>query len=244
MDEAREAAARHAATEFARGLAAFLQQRLGERMLGVYLIGSLAHGGFSSRYSDIDIGLTMEEWLPPGDQAAMQQDSLRLAPDLAPKLSLFWSDRAFDVGRFPPLDRVDYLDHAVTLAERERVTPRRPTRDDIRLYLRGAPFAAWGDHCQKFAAATATALHPADRKPYLRALLYPARLLYSWGTGAMGSNDAAVAYVRDAPPPGLDIELIERALRCRQDAADPDFLFPERTKLLQLHAACASVLAG
>jgi predicted nucleotidyltransferase len=238
MDPAREEAARHAATEFARALAAFLQQRLGERMLGIYLLGSLAHGGFSSRYSDIDVGLTLEQALAPGDDAALRQEAQRLAPDLAPKLSLFWSDRGFTVGRFPPLDRVDYLDHAVPLAERERVNPQRPSRDDIRLYLRGAPFAAWGEQCRKFAAAAA-ALQPADRKPFIRAFLYPARLLYSWGTGTMGSNDAAVA----TPPPGLDLDLVARALRCRQDAADPDFLFPERARLLRLHAACAGVLA-
>ena len=69
------------------------------------------------------------------------------------KLSVFWADRYFSLGRFPPLDRVDYLDHAVALLERERVGAPRPTLAEIRDYLRGAPFAGWSDRARDFAAA-------------------------------------------------------------------------------------------
>jgi hypothetical protein len=55
-----------------------------------------------------------------------------LSPVWAARLSVFWSDPNFVVGRFPPLDRIDYLDHAVTLVERQRSTPPRPTLDEIR----------------------------------------------------------------------------------------------------------------
>jgi predicted nucleotidyltransferase len=34
-------------------------------LLGAYLIGSLAHAGFSRRYSDIDIALVTETGLSP-----------------------------------------------------------------------------------------------------------------------------------------------------------------------------------
>jgi hypothetical protein len=52
-----------AAKEFACDMAAFWRARLGARLLGVYLIGSLAHGGFNRRYSDIDIALFVEDGL-------------------------------------------------------------------------------------------------------------------------------------------------------------------------------------
>jgi hypothetical protein len=48
-------------------------------------------------------------------------------------------NRHFSLGRFPPLDRIDYIDHAVVLAERERVRPVRPTLEEIQHYLVGAP---------------------------------------------------------------------------------------------------------
>ena len=47
--------ARTAAIDFARRLVPHWQEALGTELLGAYLIGSLAHAGFSRRYSDIDI---------------------------------------------------------------------------------------------------------------------------------------------------------------------------------------------
>jgi hypothetical protein len=154
---------------------------------------------------------------------------------------VFWTDRRFVLGRFPPLDRIDYLDHAVMLTERERVQPVRPALEEVRRYLADAPFAKWTGEARRFACADV--LEPKDRKAYLRALLYPARLCYSWMTGRMGSNDDAVAFLHETRPARLDVNLIVSALRCRQADADPDGLFPERTALLTHLEACAAVLS-
>jgi hypothetical protein len=242
MDDAAEKAARDAAIAFAQGIAEFWRRRLAERVLGVYLIGSLAHGGFSRRYSDIDMAVVAEDGLEPADLDAMGEAAQALSQPHAAKLSLFWADRAFSIGRFPPLDRLDYLDHAVALAERERAWPERPALSAIRGYLRGQPLASWVVQSHGFAAVQT--LEQSEHKPYLRCLLYPARLLLSWSLGAIASNDDAVAFTRENAPPGLDVGLVERALRCRQDAADPVSLFSERTKLLDQLAACARVLDG
>jgi hypothetical protein len=59
----------------------------------------------------------------------------------------------------------------------------------------------------------------------------------------MGSNDEAVDDLRARRAAGLDVDLVARALRCRQDAADPDMLFPERVTLPAQVAACAAFLA-
>ena len=74
---------------------------------------------------------------------------------------MFWTDRGCSLGRLPPLDRADYLDHAVTLYERERVVPARPTLDEIRAYLTGAPPANWAHAASTFAASDT--LDPKDR---------------------------------------------------------------------------------
>jgi hypothetical protein len=121
-----------------------------------------------------------------------------MSDEWGPKVSVFWTDRQFGVGRFPPLDRLDYLDRPVVLAERERVAPAPPGLEEIRDYLRGAPFANWTKRAHEFAGAGA--LDAKDRKAYLRALLYPARLCFSYATGLMTSNDDAVAYLARTNP--------------------------------------------
>src|SRR3954464_6030831 len=97
--------------------------------------------------------------------------------------------------------------------ERERVQPARPTLEEIRHYLRGAPFASWAERARSFAAAET--LEPKDHKAYLRTLLYPGRFCYSWMTGLMGSNDDAVAFLSERHAAGLDVGSIKRALQCR-----------------------------
>jgi predicted nucleotidyltransferase len=118
--------ARIAALKFADALASLFRAQLGERLIGAYLIGSLAHGGFSRRYSDIDIALITEVALDAATLTALRGLAAECDATLSQKLSVFWSDRSFTLGRFPPLDRVDYLDRAVVLTEREYV--RRSTR--------------------------------------------------------------------------------------------------------------------
>jgi predicted nucleotidyltransferase len=229
-------AAESAAREFAGALCVRWQSTLGGGVLGIYCIGSLAHGGFSRRYSDIDMAVIVAEPLAPDVLEMLRADAVRVSAELAAKLSIFWTDRSFTVGRFPVLDRIDYLDHAVALMERERVMPQRPPLAEVRAYLAGPPFGNWSKDAARFAASDA--LDPKDRKSYLRALLYPARLVYSWTTGRMASNDDAVAFLAGRTLPDLDTNLIEQALACRRANDDPDRLFPARSALLRQVAAC------
>ncbi len=242
MDEplSPDTAAAATARDFAVALAARWQACLGDALLGIYLIGSLAHGGFSRRYSDIDVAVVAETGLTPADFDAMRADAAAVSIELAAKLSIFWTDRTFSAGRFPPLDRADYLDHGVALVERERVTPARPGLAEVRAYLTGKPFAAWSQGATQFAALET--LEPKSHKSYLRAHLYPARFVLSFMTGRMGSNDDAVEWLKDRAPPGLDVALIAQALDCRRAAADSDALFPARTKLPRQVAACAALI--
>lgn len=230
-----------AAHNFAATLADRWRIHLGDALIGIYLIGSLGHGGFSRRYSDIDMAVITERGLTTADLDAMRMASAELSGELAAKLSIFWTDRTFSSGRFPPLDRVDYLDHGVALVERERLTPARPGLAEVRDYLAGKPFESWSQGAAQFAALDK--LEPASGKRYLRAHLYPARFVYSFMTGRMGSNDAAVDWVKDRAPPGLDVSLIAKALEYRRTAADPDALFPARVALPRQVAACATLIS-
>ena len=232
--------ARTAAIDFARRLVPRWQDELGAPLLGVYLIGSLAHGGFNRRYSDVDLAVLTAAGLSQEQFDGLKSAAVAQSEDWGPKVSIFWSDRRFALGRFPPLDRIDYLDHAVALMERERLRPPRPTMDEIRQYLRGATFATWVDQARSF-AGTQT-LEPKAHKMYLRTLLYPGRFCYSWVTGRIGSNEDAVAFLNQRSLAGLDVSLIARALECREAAADPDVLFPARTALPSQFDACAKLI--
>jgi predicted nucleotidyltransferase len=210
-------------------------------LAGIYRIGSLAHGGFSARYSDIDMAVIAEEPLDSATLARMQAVAADVSSELVAKLSIFWADRHFRAGRFPPLDRVDYLDHGATMFERARVRPERPSLPAIRAYLRGTPLEQWGAQIRHYRELPALGM--SDHKPYLRTLLYPARLLYSWTTGAMASNDDAVHFLREHPVPDLDLDLIERALECRRENRDLDALFPERSRLDHQYSVCADLIS-
>jgi hypothetical protein len=232
--------ARAAAIDFARCLISQWQKAFGSELLGAYLIGSVAHAGFSRRYSDVDIALITVAGLPQQAYDRIRSEAVVLSADWGPKISVFWANRDFSVGRFPPLDRIDYLDHAIVLMERECVRPARPGRSEIQQYLRGEPFSTWADQAQNF--ATAPKLEPEDHKAYLRTLLYPARFCYSWMTGRMASNDDAVAFMSETPLVRLNTDLITRALECRQTADDPSALFSARTTLPSQIGACALLM--
>ena len=57
-----------------------------------------------------------------------------------------------------------------------------------------------------------------------------ARFLYSWESGTIASNDAAVSFL-EGTKFNLDLDLIKRALHCRNQGSDLTALFPERSKL-------------
>lgn len=230
------------ATALAENLAAFCKRLLGPDFIAFYLLGSLAHGGFNRRYSDIDVALISEKGIDDVQRDAFRAEAETLSPKLAGRVSLFWTDRKFSIGRFPPLDRLDYIDRAVPVTEREKIFIERPGPDEIRAYLRGTPFQQWAGRGSRF--ATQSALAPADRKTYLKTHLYPARFAYSWLTGTIASNDDAIAYLRDQTPPGLDMALLGRALECRHDAADPDYLFGDRLALPAQYHACRQLMEG
>src|SRR5262249_58968106 len=112
-----------------------------------------------------------------------------------------------------------YIDHAVVLTEHERVLPSRSTLNEIRIYLKGAPFSTWTENAHRFAQMEV--LTPGDHKGFIRTLLYPARLVYSWTTGPVASNGEDVAFACEHRPPGVNTDILTKNLPCREAAADP-----------------------
>ena len=102
-------------TDYVASVAKFFKLQLGASLTNVYKLGSLAHGGFSQIYSDIDIGLLLSSTNPPEDMDRLISDAKELEPQMAKRLSVFWANPIYDWGRLPVLDRIDLLDHGVPL---------------------------------------------------------------------------------------------------------------------------------
>ena len=76
-----------------------------------------------------------------------------------------------------------------------------------------------------------TILEPKNRKPYIHAILYAARLIYTWDNLAVDSNDRAVAYLHEIPLSGLDLTPIDRALACRNEKCTAEDVFALKSDL-------------
>src|ERR1700761_1267891 len=94
-------------------------ERLGDRLLSAYAIGSLAHGGFAPAVSDVDLALLTAE--VDGEMAAVIEeieDEVAGTWELGSRLSIFhapWTefDDPPEGARFPPIDRFDLVRYGV-----------------------------------------------------------------------------------------------------------------------------------
>ena len=215
---------------FVATVARYFESRLGASLVDAYKLGSLAHGGFSHVYSDIDVGLLLNCPEAPARMGELIAEAKALDAEYGKKLSVFWGNPEFTWGRLPNLDRLDLLDHGVPLLKGHKPQFCRPTKQAIRDELLRSIEKSWKPRLPELNALTELA--PANRKPYIRAILYAARLIYSWDNLAMQSNDRAVEYLHEVKPQGLDLKPIDRALACRNGRCSADDVFALHTDLL------------
>jgi predicted nucleotidyltransferase len=209
--------------DYVRRVAENFRSQLGSSLVEAYRIGSLAHGGFSEIYSDLDVGLILSCPIPPTEIDRMIAAAQALDDNYGVKLSIFWGNPGLDWGRLPALDRLDLLDHGVPLLHNRRADFRRPSKDEVRQQLRQTIERSWKPKINELSRLRQLA--PENRKPYVRAILYPARLIFSWDNLAVDSNDRAVEYLREVRPAGLALLPIEKALACRQGECSAEELF-------------------
>lgn len=194
----------------------------GRRLLSVYAIGSLAHGGFSALVSDIDVGVGLADPLHVTDEDQIQSVVNRVrsgASELHQRLSVFWGTPAtlrgeLVGGRFPPLDRLDLLEHGrLVFGDDLRGDMTAPS--DTELLVVGAEFAldflaGVRDETRDASAglgsmahADETAIEEIRQPAYLFArgprrltkiVLFPVRFLFTAATGKVGTNTVAVEH--------------------------------------------------
>ena len=216
-------------SRFACLVARHFQYRLGSSMVEAYKLGSLAHGGFSTAYSDIDIGLLLACAEPPAQMSGAIAAAKTLDAEYGNKLSVFWGNAEFGWGRLPVIDRLDLLDHGVPLLGGRAANFRRPTKDEIHREQLQSIERSWKSRLPELSRLTA--LEPDHRKPYIRAILYAARLIYTWDNLRVDSNDRAVEYLHQVQPPGLSLRAMDMALACRSGRCTAEEVFALRTDL-------------
>jgi len=195
-----------------------------------YKLGSLAHGGFSNTYSDIDVGLLLNCSEPPEAMSTLIAATKTLDAEYGKKLSVFWGNPEFIWGRLPVIDRLDLLDHGVPLLRGIKPSFRRPSKDEIHREQCESIERSWKSRLPELSGLMN--LEPKDRKPYIRAILYTARLIYTRHNLAVDSNDRAVEYLHQVQPSGLDLKPIDMALACRNGKCVAEDVFALRTDLI------------
>jgi hypothetical protein len=206
------------------------RDRLGDGLLSAYAIGSLAHGGFRTAVSDVDLALLTDDRTDRDTRAIVAAIAVEMSDAshaLAHRLSIFhapwaaFSDPPPDA-RFPPIDRYDLVHHGVLIAG-----------SDLRSTFATAPSAG-----QIRAQAVDCALRrvtPDQLDGELRDLtdggvtvhnatktvLWPVRLQHVCDTGEPRGNAAAVEHYLQLPD-GRHRSLVRDALAWRDQVTVPD----------------------
>lgn len=195
---------------------------IGDRLIAVYALGSLAHGGFSPLVSDVDAGLILNDPIRQSDAQLLRDlaDSVRsIGSALHSRVSIFWgtpeslAGRAAG-GRFPPLDRLCLFEHGRLLLGNERRAGLRPP-SQADLVVTGAQFALAALADDVLARARdPDVLVAAGVRWTTKIVLFPARFVYTADTGREGTNEAAAQhYSALSGAPGA--ELVRAALDWR-----------------------------
>jgi hypothetical protein len=221
---------------------------LGSRLVAGYALGSLAHGGFSSLVSDVDLGLVLQDPLRASDRMTIGRTarSIRTGRSaLDERLSVFWGTPATlrgqsRGGRFPPLDRLDLLDYGRLLTGQDaRSSVARPGQAE--LLVAGAQFALRylggartlpdrlrdrarrgpkdGDVLDQI--RTPARLVSEGSRRLTKIVLFPVRFLFTAETGQVGTNSlAAERYLANPHAPATKLVTAALAWRLEPPADD------------------------
>jgi predicted nucleotidyltransferase len=228
------------------------QAVLGSEIEAIFMLGSLAHGGFAPLVSDVDVAIIVATTTP--DTAERMAHVQRLVVEkasspLSERLSVFWADwHTVRNGegvhsRLGPVDRLDLLDSGRLLLGSDRREPSvRPSREELLVMS--------ADHIlNKFTDAyleglrDTRALLAGGPRVVTKAILFPVRFMYTLGTGRIGLNDDSARWYGAEGLPGSALAL--EALEWRNDGIPDDELAEEMlsAELDVIHGECFAAYA-
>ncbi|TFH12489.1 MAG: nucleotidyltransferase domain-containing protein [Nitrosomonadales bacterium] len=184
--------------------------------IAVYIMGSLARGGFSEVSSDIDLGIVLNGSLD--NVGAKIKRILSTAhenyPSVKNNISVFWGsiesiNGVIDAGRYPPFDRLDLIDHALLLSGKDiRKMLVRPTKKELEIASASFSLGYLGNqerieefhNCERIVEKGVVYV--------TKTILFPARFIYLEKTGKIAGNDVSYQYYLNNFS-GSDAKLIE-----------------------------------
>lgn len=202
---------------------------LGEHCLAIYLMGSLARGGFSARVSDIDIGVVLNKITP--DTAVKIEKIITLTKEKNPliknRISVFWGtvhsiNSSSKESRYPPFDRLDLIDHAKLIQGSEvRQKLIKPNQKELKIscaefaiqYLESSDRLAMFNDGLLILNQGATSL--------TKAILFPARFIYLAKTNQFSTNEASAQYYKNTFS-GDDALLVKKCYQWRMNGIKED----------------------
>jgi hypothetical protein len=193
----------------------------------VFVLGSLAHGGFAPLVSDVDVAIVLGATAPgTAEQMARVQTLVvdKGSSPLSERLSVFWADwHTVRTGegahsRLGPVDRLDLLDSGRLLLGSDLREPSvRPSHEELVVMS--------ADHIlNKFTDAylerlrNTRALLDGGPRAVTKAILFPVRFMYTLRTGRIGINDNSAHWYEAEGLPGGALAL--KALEWRNDGID------------------------
>ena len=200
------------------------------RCIAIYIMGSLARGGFSERVSDIDLGIILAGNLEAQDGDRIndiQKSVIEKHPMVSNHLSIFWGtvdslNGAGSADRYPPFDRLDLIDHGQLLTGTDiRDKLVRPSRKELEIASAKFALEFLGDQ---------TRINDL-RNPYhivekgvlyvTKIVLFPPRFIYLSETGHVAGNEESVNFYLNRYP-GMDAELARCAFAWRMNGLPDD----------------------
>ena len=174
-----------------------------DRCIAIYIMGSLARGGFRERVSDIDMGIILAGELEKqdGDRIENIQNSvMKKHPLVSNHLSIFWGtveslNGTASADRYPPFDRLDLIDHGRLLTGRDiREKLVRPSRKELEMASAEFALGFLGDETRIKDFRNPSRIVENGVLYITKIVLFPPRFIYLAETGLVAGNDDSVNF--------------------------------------------------
>jgi len=194
---------------------------------GVYVMGSLARGGFSELASDIDVAVVFAPGLPDDVGNALRAIAAACTaahPSVGNGLSLLWSSvETFDEsdgGNLGAFDKRDLVDHAVLWRGSElRSRLRRVSSEELEVEGAHKALDSLLDEAGISLLVAPEKLLALDQVRLSKLVLFPARYLYIARTGVTDGHELIAADHAKAHP-GDEARLVSFACQLRSTPMD------------------------
>jgi hypothetical protein len=190
-------------------LSSYLCERLKDRLLAYYVIGSLTHDGYVRDFSDIDIAIILDS-LHEEDENFLQKlayDIHKLDWKLANRLSLFWgsidSINKGTGGKFYIPDVIDLIENGILIYGQDIRNRFAGYRRDqlinsvIAYFLQKFPVQTVLEELQSAEFTFKKKAHIQYIRRICHQILLPLRFMYTLETGLLGFNHVVADYYLD-----------------------------------------------